>query len=135
MYQHTRCSHEVQEAKVNFRRLFRQCDVSDCVAQPELGIVRSEMGYCPLPIPNRIRSSTIENALKQRDTILQLDNSASPNYCIYISMFGVNESVYVPNEQSNGIHPLCLSLQMSQCFGEFYPNNSASPSLLPNARK
>jgi len=75
---------------------FRQCDVTDCIAQPELDIVRSKIGYCPPPIPTRMRSSTIKNVLKQRDRILQLVNSASPNYCIYISMFGLNESICVP---------------------------------------
>ena len=100
LYHHQTDSFNLDEcamsARRNFGRLFRQCDITKILPVPELGIVRTSLPLNPMPIPASLRDATRLSSLHQRDTILEVVQRLSADFCIYISNYGINVTIALP---------------------------------------
>jgi hypothetical protein len=82
-------------ARLNFARLYKQCDPLNILPSPALGIIRSTYPMAPLPIPSQMRRqlTTIE---RQRDAAIEAIEESCQSFVIYFSNYGINEAVSLP---------------------------------------
>lgn len=86
----------VQLAKLNFARLYKQCDVLDILPKPAPGLIRSSYPMAPLPIPSHSRNVLMEMLDRQRAVALDVLSSFSGFFVIYVSNCGLSEAVSLP---------------------------------------
>src|SRR5277367_1107528 len=86
----------VQFARVNFARLYKQCDVLDILPAPALGLIRSSYPMALLPVPSHTQSDVAEMLDRHRAVALDALSSYSRFLVIYVSNFGISEAVSLP---------------------------------------
>jgi hypothetical protein len=84
------------EARLNFARLFRQCDAMDILPDPVLGIVRSTYPMNVMPISDSTRSVIHSTASRQREIVIKVVAENSANFVIYTTNFGITQDVSLP---------------------------------------
>jgi hypothetical protein len=58
---------DVNTARLNFAKLYKQCDVLSILPSPALGIIRTSYPMAPLPIPPDTRTAFGETLERQRN--------------------------------------------------------------------
>ena len=86
----------VRIAKLNFARLYKQCDVVDILPKPALGLIRSSYPMAPLPIPSHTRTAVAEMVARQQALALDALSQYSRFFVIYVSNYGISEAVSLP---------------------------------------
>jgi hypothetical protein len=86
----------MEETRMNFARLFKQCDLLSLLPSNELGIVRHTYALVPFPLPQTTRSATAAMFSRQIETVTEVVSSASPNFAIYTSSFGISQTISLP---------------------------------------
>ena len=87
---------DMQRARINFARLYKQCDVMAILPRPELGIVRHTLPLNPFPIPKSIRKAMRSTYRHQLAIIVAKVSESSANFAIYSSSFGIQLAVSLP---------------------------------------
>src|SRR5579859_7304270 len=87
---------DLQRARINFARLYKQCDVMAILPRPELGIVRYTLPLNPFPLPKSIRNATQSTFPHQLATVVAKVSAISANFAIYSSSFGIQPTVSLP---------------------------------------
>jgi len=87
---------DLQRARINFARLYKQCDVMAILPRPELGVVRYTLPLHPFPLPKSIRNPTQSTFPHQLATIVAKVSEISANFAIYSSSFGIQPTVSLP---------------------------------------
>src|SRR5271168_868266 len=86
----------VRIAKLNFAKLYKQCDIVDILPRPALGLIRSSYPMAPLPIPSHSRTAVAEMVARQQAVALDALSHYSQFFVIYISNYGISEAVSLP---------------------------------------
>ena len=87
---------DLHTARINFARLYKQCDVLSILPRPELGVVRHTLPLTPFPLQNSISNATKLTFLHQLATVVAKVSEISANFAIYSSNFGVQPTVSLP---------------------------------------
>lgn len=87
---------DVEMARKNFARLFKQCDVCEVLPVPALGIVRSTYPLNPFPIPPSQRSIVMQTGQQQATLIENYVQQNATNFVIYISNYGITSAISLP---------------------------------------
>jgi hypothetical protein len=86
----------VRIARLNFARLYKQCDVVNILPKPALGLIRSSYPMSPLPIPSHTRSTMAAMFSRQQDVALDALSQYSRFFTIYVSNYGISEDISLP---------------------------------------
>ena len=86
----------VRLAKLNFAKLYRQCDVLDILPVPALGLIRSSYRMAPLLIPKWLRPRLADTIERQRTIAVDILQSYTISFVIYISNYGISHPVSLP---------------------------------------
>ena len=87
---------DVEMARKNFARLFKQCDVCQALPVPAVGIVRSTYPLNPFPIPPSQRSIVMQTGQQQSTLIENFVQQNATNFVIYISNYGITPAISLP---------------------------------------
>ena len=87
---------DLERARINFARLYKQCDIMAILPRPELGIVRYTLPLNPFPLPECIRNATQLTFPHQLATVVAKVSEISANFAIYSSGFGIQPTVSLP---------------------------------------
>jgi hypothetical protein len=92
----TTTANDISTAKLNFARLYKQCDVVEVLPSPALGVIRTSYPMAPLPIPLEIRTALRETLEKQRSVAIETLQTISISFIVYASNFGITQTVSLP---------------------------------------
>jgi hypothetical protein len=87
---------DLQRARINFARLYKQCDVMAILPRPEPGIVRYTLPLNPFPLPKSVRKATQSTFRRQLAIVVAKVSEISANFAIYSSNFGIQLTVSLP---------------------------------------
>jgi hypothetical protein len=87
---------DVDAAKLNFTKLYKQCDVLDILPSPALGLIRTIYPMAPLPIPLDTRTSLGETLQRQRSVAIDTLKTMSSSFIVYVTNFGITQTVSLP---------------------------------------
>ena len=85
----------VSTARMNFARLYKQCDPLNILPSPALGIILSVFPMAPLPIPTQVREH-LTNIGRQRDAAIEAVQESCHSYVIYVTNYGITQAVSLP---------------------------------------
>ena len=86
----------VRLAKLNFAKLYRQCDVLNILPEPALGLIRSSYRMVPLPIPKQLRAVLVDTIKRQRTIAVDILQSYTQSFVIFVSNYGISQAVSLP---------------------------------------
>ena len=86
----------VRLAKLNFARLYRQCDVLNILPAPALGLIRSSYRMAPLPIPKQLRAALVDTIQRQRTIAVDILQLYTISFVIFVSNYGISQAVSLP---------------------------------------
>lgn len=87
---------DVEKARKNFARLFKQCDVCEVLPIPALGIIRSTYPLNLFPITPSQRSIVMQTGQQQTTLIENFVQQNAINFVIYISNYGITPAISLP---------------------------------------
>ena len=87
---------DVGAAKLNFAKLYKQCDVLDNLPSPALGIVRTSFPMAPHPIPLETRTTLRETLQRQRSVAIDTLRTICSSFVVYVSNFGITQTLSLP---------------------------------------
>jgi hypothetical protein len=83
-------------AKLNFAKLYKQCDVLNNLPSPALGIIRTSFPMAPHPIP-LVTSTTLHETLqRQRSITIDTLQTICISFIIHVSTFGIMQTLSLP---------------------------------------
>ena len=87
---------DVEIARRNCIRLFKQADVCEVLPIPALGIVRSTYPLNPFPIPPSHRAIVMQTGQRLSTLIKNFVHQKANNFVIYISTYGITPAILLP---------------------------------------
>jgi hypothetical protein len=87
---------DVGTAKLNFAKLYKQCDVLDVLPSPALGVIRTNYPMAPLPIPPETRTALRETLQRQRSVAIDTLRTISHSFVVYVSNFRITQTLSLP---------------------------------------
>src|SRR5436305_8800601 len=79
----------VGTARINFARLYKQCDPLNILPSPALGIIRSAFPMAPLPIPTQVRKH-LTTIGRQQDSAIEAVQESCHSYVIYVTNYEIS---------------------------------------------
>ena len=83
-------------AKLNFAKLYRQCDVLNILPAPALGLIQSSYRMAPLPTPKKLQAALVDTIKRQRTIAVDVLQLYTRSFVIFVSNYGISQAVSLP---------------------------------------